>query len=201
MHDKISSEATPTGANPTDNPVANPGESSVNTPAPSSRANPPASKDAAVTEVRPKNPASNVTEVQPQLAPTPAAPTPPRDARTEAAPAKPHNVLRPDAPPKGEDPVTLGENYLYGKGVAQSCDRGLKLVKPAADQANTKAMITMGALYATGHCLTRDLPTAYRFFALALRRDPDNAALKQNVEMVWSQMTASERHQAIRLTQ
>jgi len=75
------------------------------------------------------------------------------------------------------------------------------MVKPAADQSNGKAMITMGALYATGHCVTRDLPTAYRYFALALRKDPENAALKQNAEMVWGQMTQSERQQAIRLTQ
>lgn len=74
-------------------------------------------------------------------------------------------------------------------------------MKPAADQSNPKAMITMGALYATGHCLSRDLPTAYRFFALALRRDPENVALRQNTERVWKQMTAEERKQAIRMTQ
>jgi TPR repeat protein len=62
-------------------------------------------------------------------------------------------------------------------------------------------MITMGALYATGHCISRDLPTAYRYFALALRLDPDNGPLRQNAEMVWKQMTAEERKQAIRLTQ
>jgi TPR repeat protein len=77
----------------------------------------------------------------------------------------------------------------------------LHYVKPAADHLNPKAMITMGALYATGHCLSRDLPTAYRFFALALRGDPENAALRQNTERVWKQMTAEERKQAIRITQ
>jgi TPR repeat protein len=95
----------------------------------------------------------------------------------------------------------LGEQYLYGRGVPQNCERGLHYVKPAADQSNAKAMITMGALYATGHCISRDLPTAYRYFALALRLDPDNGPLRQNAEMVWKQMTAEERKQAIRLTQ
>ena len=96
----------------------------------------------------------------------------------------------------------LGEQYLYGRGgVSQNCERGLHYVKPAADQSNAKAMITMGALYATGHCISRDLPTAYRYFALALRLDPDNGPLRQNAEMVWKQMTAEERKQAIRLTQ
>jgi TPR repeat protein len=90
---------------------------------------------------------------------------------------------------------------LYGRGVTQDCTKGLHYVKPAADKSNAKAMITMGALYATGHCLSRDLPTAYRFFALALRQDPENGPLKQNVEMVWGQMTQLERQQAMRLTQ
>ncbi len=96
----------------------------------------------------------------------------------------------------------MGERYLYGKeGFPQNCERGLHYVKPAADQSNPKAMITMGALYATGHCLSKDLPTAYRYFALALRADPENVPLRQNAEMVWKQMTSEERKQAIRLTQ
>jgi TPR repeat protein len=116
------------------------------------------------------------------------------------APVKPKKVVKP-TPAKPEDTVALGEKYLYGRGAPQNCDKGLQYVKPAAQQSNTKAMITMGALYATGHCLSRDLPTAYRYFALALRQDPENSALKQNAEMVWGQMTQSERQLAIRMTQ
>jgi TPR repeat protein len=117
---------------------------------------------------------------------------------TAAAPPK--KAAKP-APAKPEDTVALGEKYLYGRGVSQSCEKGLSYIKPAAEKSNSRAMITMGALYATGHCLSRDLPTAYRYFALALRRDPDNSALKQNVEKVWEQMTPSERQLAIRMTQ
>jgi TPR repeat protein len=129
------------------------------------------------------------------------ATTPAASAPADAPPPKPKPATKPAPKPKPPDPVTLGEQYLYGRGVPQSCERGLRYVKPAADQANAKAMITMGALYATGHCLSRDLPTAYRFFALALRADPENGPLRQNTEMVWKQMTAEERKQAIRLTQ
>jgi Sel1 repeat-containing protein len=119
------------------------------------------------------------------------------------APATPKPPKKAPKPPaaKPDDPVVMGEKYLYGRGVPQSCEKGLRYVKPAAEQSNPKAMITMGALYATGHCLSRDLPTAYRYFALALRKDPENSALKQNAEMVWGQMTPSERQLAIRLTQ
>lgn len=132
----------------------------------------------------------------PAAAPVSAAPTP-----EAPPPPKPKPKAKPLPPPKPEDSVAMGERYLYGRGVPQDCTRGLRYVKPAADQSNPKAMITMGALYATGHCLSRDLPTAYRFFALALRKDPENGALKRNAEMVWSQMTAAEREQAIRMTQ
>jgi hypothetical protein len=140
----------------------------------------------------------------PNLTVTPSAPAP-----AESAPAGPATTpaAKPKPSPKGlpptrpEDSVAMGERYLYGRGVPQDCARGLRYVKPAADASNAKAMITMGALYATGHCLSRDLPTAYRFFALALRKDPENGPLKQNAQMVWAQMTEAERQQAIRMTQ
>ncbi len=131
-----------------------------------------------------------------------AAPAePPAEDLSAPAVVKPTKKVAKPVPGKPEDRVTLGEKYLYGRGVPQSCDKGLSYVKPAAEKSNAKAMITMGALYATGHCLSRDLPTAYRYFALALRQDPENGALKQNAEMVWGQMTPSERQLAIRMTQ
>jgi hypothetical protein len=164
---------------------------------------------AAITDVRPQNPVEGAPAATPEAPAKPTAPAPTRTGATKAAthersvaPSKPQPPPRTEAPVKAEDSVTLGEKYIYGRGgFPQNCERGLKIVKPAADQSNDKAMITMGALYATGHCVTRDLPTAYRYFALALRKDPENAALKQNAEMVWGQMTPSERQQAIRLTQ
>lgn len=139
-------------------------------------------------------------ESPPEPVAPPAATTAAEVPAPVAATVKPTPAPKPAPAPK-VDPVTLGEKYLYGRGVPQNCDKGLRYVKPVADQANSKAMITMGALYATGHCVARDLPTAYRYFALALRKDPDNTALKQNAEMVWSKMTPTERQQAIRLTQ
>lgn len=138
------------------------------------------------------------TERAPEAAPPAAEPAPPPKAKPAPKPV-PKPAPKPPAP--ATDQVTMGEKYLYGRGVPQNCERGLRYVKPAAEQSNTKAMITMGALYATGHCISRDLPTAYRFFALALRSDPENGPLRQNAEMVWKQMTAEERKQAIRLTQ
>ncbi len=104
-------------------------------------------------------------------------------------------------PAKPADVVTEAQKYLYGRGVAQNCDRGLKLLKPAADRSNPKAMAEMGALYSAGLCTPRDLPTAYRWFAMALRKDPDDQALQGDLQKLWGEMTQPERQQAMRLTQ
>ena len=94
------------------------------------------------------------------------------------------------------------ERYIYGRGGArQDCDRGLRILRPAADQANPRAMISLGALYSTGVCTPRDLPTAYRWFALALRKQPENQPLQENLQRLWSQMTQPERQLAIKLSQ
>jgi TPR repeat protein len=98
--------------------------------------------------------------------------------------------------------VREAERYIYGRdGAAQDCDRGLRLLRPAAERSNPQAMITLGALYTTGVCTPRDLPTAYRWFALALRKQPENQPLQENLQRLWSQMTQPERQLAIKLSQ
>jgi hypothetical protein len=114
------------------------------------------------------------------------------------APAKPSPAARAV---KTGDTVSEAQKYLYGKGVPQDCDRGLRLLKPAANEANPKAMIEMGALYSAGLCTPRDLPTAYRWFAQALRKDPDNMAVQTDLQKLWGEMTQPERQLAIKLSQ
>jgi hypothetical protein len=100
-----------------------------------------------------------------------AAPAPVRSA-------KPHSIPKPTAATPA-DSVAEAEKYIYGRGGArQDCDRGLRALRPAAEQANPNAMISLGALYSTGVCTPRDLPTAYRWFARALRKAPDNQPLQ-----------------------
>ena len=91
--------------------------------------------------------------------------------------------------------------YLYGRVAAQDCDRGLRILKPAANAGNPKAMIEMGALYSAGLCTPHDLPTAYRWFALALRKDPSNDQVQTDLQKLWSEMTQPERQLAIKLSQ
>jgi hypothetical protein len=112
-------------------------------------------------------------------------------------PAKPTAAIKPVK----VDPVSEAQKYIYGRGVPQNCDRGMRLLKPAADQANPKAMIEMGALYSAGLCTPHDLPTAYRWFALALRKDPDNQSVQTDLSKLWGEMTQPERQLAIKLSQ
>lgn len=123
----------------------------------------------------------------------PPAVVKPRSTKPAAAP-------KPSAA-RASDAVTEAERFLYGRGVRQDCDHGMRLLKPAAEQSNPKAMVSLGALYSTGTCTPRDLPTAYRWFALALHKQPDNQALQDDLQKLWSQMTQPERQLAIKLSQ
>jgi hypothetical protein len=91
-----------------------------------------------------------------------------------------------------------GERYLYGTGVPQNCDRAQRDLVMAARGSNAKAYTLLGAMYATGHCANRDLPTAYRWFARALHQDPGNARVQRDLEVLWKQMTPDERQIAQR---
>jgi zinc-ribbon domain len=125
---------------------------------------------------------------------------PPAATASRRTPSKP--LAPKPSPPKPADSVTEAQRYIYGRGVRQDCDRGLHMLKSAADHSDAKAMISLGALYSTGAtCTPRDLPTAYRYFAMGLHKEPDNQALQDDLQKLWSQMTQPERQLAIKLSQ
>jgi hypothetical protein len=130
---------------------------------------------------------------------------PPAEAVPEIKPATPKPAVRKPATvrpaPQPYDVVSEAERYVYGRGVRQDCDHGVRLLKRAAEQSDAKAMISMGALYSTGTCTPRDLPTAYRWFALALHKQPDNQVLQDDLKNLWEKMTQPERQLAIKLSQ
>jgi TPR repeat protein len=125
------------------------------------------------------------------------------DSASPAATAKPEAIIKK---PRKPTPITPADNtaeaerYIYGNGVGQDCDRGLRMLKSAAE-TNPKAMVSMGVLYSTGTCAPRDLPTAYRWFAMALHKQPDNQVLQDDLQKLWGQMTQPERQLAIKLSQ
>jgi hypothetical protein len=200
---------------PTDGTPSNPDNS------PSTNASsPPAASQSAPTGAIPdaNSPASPVVTPNAPGRTADAAPSSDSDASDSGqqsdeeeppAPAKAITRKPSTAKPSAATPVAAvpnnsvaeAERYIYGRGVGQDCDRGLRLLKPSAQQSNPNAMISLGALYSTGTCTPRDLPTAYRWFALALHKQPDNQALQNDLQKLWSQMTQPERQLAIKLSQ
>lgn len=163
--------------------AANPSPDTASAPTPSAAKVPAATVPDSPAHTSAPTPAAN-----------PAATNPKPTASMERA-AKPHAAIKP------VDPVAEAQKYIYGRGVTQDCDRGMRLLKPAADQANPAAMSEMGALYSAGLCTPHDLPTAYRWFALALRKDPNNMAVQTDLQKLWGEMTQPERQLAIKLSQ
>lgn len=180
------------------------------TPAPdTSAASPAPPKTDAPTAATKKNPPDDADDDNSSDDKEPAttkaaspAPKPDRVEKPRAGrePATPRPSVAAKPVSTG-DPVAEAQRYLYGRGAAQDCDRGLRILKPAANESNSKAMIQMGALYSAGLCTPRDLPTAYRWFAHALRKDPDNTAVQTDLQKLWGEMTQPERQLAIKLSQ
>jgi hypothetical protein len=192
----------PSPGAPANSPAANPASNTTASPAagtaPASA--PPSPADAAPSSTpagaAPTDAAP--TDAAPAAAPDNPAPTNPKP--TKAAEAPPAKSAAASKPAKPFDAVSEAQKYLYGKGVPQDCERGMRLLKPAVNQSNPKAMIEMGALYSAGLCTPHDLPTAYRWFALALRKEPDNQAVQSDLQKLWGEMTQPERQLAIKLS-
>lgn len=148
---------------------------------------------------------------QENTAPSPG--TPPADTENaEAAPpahAKPPKMKTAKAAsePQGVETASLtsapdadlelaGERYLYGSGLPQNCTRAESSLRTAATHGNSKAETVLGTMYATGHCVGRDLPAAYRWFARALHQEPQNSRISADLQVLWRQMTPEEKQLA-----
>lgn len=148
--------------------------------------------------------AKSVEESKP-AAPAKIAPVKPLDKRRAKREPRLTAKRSPSPPPAADDTgdadFRKGEAYLYGRGAPKNCDQAVKYLKTASAQSNAKARSTFGTMYATGHCVPRDLPTSYLWFALALRADPNNQILEKDLSAIWNQMTPPERQLATRMKQ
>jgi TPR repeat protein len=138
----------------------------------------------------------------PEEAETPESPAPKQTEAAPVAPVQKPAVSKPSPtiPSNSfDDRLTAdGERYLYGRGVPEDCARAQRNLQIGARNSNPKAQTLLGAMYATGHCVNRDLPTAYRWFAKALHGDPGNSRVQRDLEVLWKQMTPEERQLAMK---
>ncbi|HET7206900.1 MAG TPA: zinc-ribbon domain-containing protein [Terriglobales bacterium] len=123
------------------------------------------------------------------------------EALAPKKPAKPARVKPAPVASPDDALVANAEKYLYGRGVPQNCDRALSSLRAAANRENVRARSLMGTMYATGHCVPKDLPNAYRWFAMASRQQADNMWIQRNLEMIWREMTPQERQLAMARSQ
>lgn len=141
----------------------------------------PAASEAPSVASTKKSPAPRAHPPSPKIvarqAPKPAAsvtkPSPSQPAEEEAAPASAASVA-----------------------ASSDCER-VPALRKAADRGDVKARTSLGLVYYSGQCVPRDLPTAYHWYALALRANPDNAQLSAQLEAIWKQMSPAERQVAI----
>lgn len=224
------SASTPATASPTPGQPSTAAGGNSSQPATSSAPAPAGTPSAAAANAPPSSaePTAGALTSPSQTAPSSASENPPPntptgDAAATSQPTKPAPAEKSEAKaadsetqpgtegapkprpnkPSAAVPVSIvaeAERYIYGRGVGQDCGHGLRLLKRAAEY-DPKAMTAMGRLYSTGTCTPRDLPTAYRWLAMALHKDPDNQSLQNDLQKLWSQMTQPERQLAIRLSQ
>jgi zinc-ribbon domain len=209
------SPATQTTANPTDNATATPEPRSSQPAEAPSRAVPEspgvenagaAAADAnhkpAETETMPKTGTETAPAAVAPATPAKAAPSK-REAKRERSiiASKAASTTAPAPADTGDAAFRKGEAYLYGRGVPENCGEAVKNLKAASAKTNAKARSAFGTMYATGHCVPRDLPTSYLWFALALQADPNNQILEKDLSAIWNQMTPPERQMATRMKQ
>jgi len=132
----------------------------------------------------------------PSIPEKPSRPRPqPRTYNPKPAPPAPSPAAAATAAPDS-DLELVGERYLYGSGLPQNCSRAESSLRTAATHGNSKAQTVLGTMYATGHCVGRDLPTAYRWFARALHQEPQNSRISADLQVLWRQMTPQEKQLA-----
>jgi TPR repeat protein len=113
------------------------------------------------------------------------------DDEKPAPKAKPVKAAPPD--PRQDSMLVAGEKYLYGRGVPQDCNQALIYFRAAAEKENGPAMSHLGAMYASGHCVTQNRVAAYKWFSRASNSEPNNQWISRNLNMIWREMSPQER--------
>jgi Double zinc ribbon len=114
----------------------------------------------------------------------------------DSTPAKSRSSAPAAVARKPSAALLRAQQYLQGRGVRQNCEQGLLYLRAATQQNDPAAAVQMGALYASGHCVTQDRVMAYRWFNSAHELDPGNQWIQADLEQLWARMTPQERHKA-----
>jgi TPR repeat protein len=67
------------------------------------------------------------------------------------------------------------------------------ILRAAEARGNSRALVKLGAIYATGNCVPKDNAIAYHYFTRAHAVDPKNEWVEENRAILWANMTEDER--------
>jgi len=126
--------------------------------------------------------------------PVPAVTT----AHAKPAP-RPSRMLKKPSPAKPVAPeveTVAAEDSSATPG--GDCEKQIPAMRKAAAHGDAKAKADLGLVYYAGQCVPRDLPTAYHWYALALRTAPDSPQISAQLEAIWKQMSPAERQLALK---
>jgi len=143
--------------------------------------------------------ATPAAELAPAEKPTPQSPASQKAEETSGKRASavidtPPDSVQPRNAARQDPLLVAGEEYLYGRGGRHNCQKALSSFRASAEQGNPEAMSHLGAMYATGHCVTRDRVLAYQYFARAEEAGSTNPWISRNLIMLWREMGSDERH-------
>ena len=143
---------------------------------------------------------SEETETPPATTPAPSHPSP-AIAKTHSKPAPPvARAQRQPSPARQPEPSADDAEDTTASTSASGgdCENQLPSLRKAAARGDAKARANLGLAYYAGRCVSRDLPTAYRWYALALRTQPDSPQVSAQLEAIWRQMSPAEKQLALK---
>ena len=131
------------------------------------------------------------------------SPTADTTAATQVSRLEPSNAASIErqetspSPQRGQRLVAEGKSYLYGTGVRANCAHARTSLFMAAEEDNPDAQSILGTMFATGHCVSVDLPTAYHWLSRALRQDRNSSYIISTRRVVWNEMTSEQQQAAV----
>jgi hypothetical protein len=159
------------------------------------------------TEAKNEAPTPEPKTVEPDTPPSPAVETPkpvvkaaPRPTRARSVPQVSHKpALRKPSPSRHA--VAASESAdadEVAPNPSNDCEKQLPALRRGAARGDIRSRTGLGLMYYAGRCVPRDLPTAYKWYALALHAEPDNSQVSAQLEAIWKQMSPAERQLALK---
>jgi hypothetical protein len=100
---------------------------------------------------------------------------------------------------RGDSLFNQGLAYLHAGGTPEHCGQALAYLRKAAEVGNARASTQLGALYATGHCVTMDRVQAYLWFTQAADANHEhNVWVERDRQILWNEMSSTEQNSALR---